>query len=138
MASFGIHLLVELGSCNREKIDSAEYLEKIMAQAAEIAGATVLTTAFQTFNPQGVSGVVVIAESHLTVHTWPEYGYAAVDIFTCGDSVDPWKAAGFMRQSLEAQETQIRDFRRGLPVGDGNVLTGDGVIQDAACGSAHC
>ncbi len=115
MKALGIHLLIEFCSCNRQKIDDVEYIEKVMAQAAEIAGATVLTTAFQDFNPQGVSGVVVIAESHLTIHTWPEYGYAAVDIFTCGSSVDPWKAVDFLRDELECEEIHARDFVRGLP-----------------------
>jgi S-adenosylmethionine decarboxylase len=113
MKALGVHLLLELCACNIEKLDNRVYLEKIMAQAAEAAGATVLTTAFHDFNPQGVSGVVVIAESHLTIHTWPEHGYAAVDIFTCGCTVDPWKAAGFLRQELESSEVNIRDFKRG-------------------------
>lgn len=115
MKALGIHLLIELWSCNGQKIDNLDYLERIMSQAAEVAGATVLKTAFQDFNPQGVSGVVVIAESHLTIHTWPEHGYAAVDIFTCGSKVNPWKAAGFLRQELEAGDMQVRDFQRGIP-----------------------
>ncbi len=86
-----------------------------MAQAAEVAGATVLKTAFQNYNPYGISGVVVIAESHLTIHTWPEHGYAAVDVFTCGETVDPWKAAGFLKQELEAAQSQVKDFKRGIP-----------------------
>jgi S-adenosylmethionine decarboxylase len=134
MKALGIHLLIELWSCNRQKLDNLEYLETIMAQAAEIAGATVLKTAFQDFNPQGVSGVVVIAESHLTIHTWPERGYAAVDIFTCGTTVDPWRAAGFLRQELEAEETDIRDFQRGiLKNEDGNETVCE-FSENAACG----
>ncbi len=108
-----------------------------MAQAAEAAGATVLKTAFQDFNPQGVSGVVVIAESHLTIHTWPEYGYAAVDIFTCGAKVDPWKAADFLNNHLEANEIQIRDFRRGIPEEKENTAAEYRFEEHAASGSAH-
>jgi S-adenosylmethionine decarboxylase proenzyme len=115
MKTLGIHLLIELWACNREKIDDVDYLCRIMSQAAEVAGATVLKTAFQDFNPQGVSGVVVIAESHLTIHTWPEYGYAAVDIFTCGNTVDPWTAAGFLKQELEAENSRMLNFERGFP-----------------------
>jgi S-adenosylmethionine decarboxylase len=138
MKALGIHLLIELWSCNRQKLDNLDYLEKIMAQAAEIAGATVLKTAFQDFNPQGVSGVVVIAESHLTIHTWPELGYAAVDIFTCGSKVDPWKAAGFLRQELEAQEVEVRDFLRGTKKGDEKSREDAGFYAHAACGNSHC
>jgi S-adenosylmethionine decarboxylase len=137
MKALGIHLLIELWSCNRQKIDNLDYLERIMSQAAEIAGATVLKTAFQDFNPQGVSGVVVIAESHLTVHTWPEYGYAALDIFTCGSTVDPWKAAGFLKQEFEAEEMEIKDFHRGIP-GSGEFVSHDDRFRPhAACGIAN-
>ena len=137
MKALGIHLLIELTSCNRQKIDNLDYLERIMAQAAETAGATVLKTAFQDFNPQGVSGVVVIAESHLTIHTWPEYGYAAVDIFTCGTKVDPWRAADFLNEHLEAHEIQIRDFRRGIPTEMEKGLAEHRFIEHAESGSAH-
>ncbi len=138
MKALGIHLLIELCSCNRQKLDDMDYLERIMAQAAEVAGATVLKTAFQNFNPQGVSGVVVIAESHLTIHSWPEYGYAAVDIFTCGTKVDPWKAASFLKQELEALDIQIKDFERGIPWGMQESRPGLGVIEHAACGGVNC
>lgn len=138
MKALGIHLLIELCSCNRQKLDDMGYLERIMAQAAEVAGATVLKTAFQNFNPQGVSGVVVIAESHLTIHSWPEYGYAAIDIFTCGSSVDPWKAAVFLRQELEAVDMQVRDFQRGIPWEMTDVVTSHGAIAHASCGGVNC
>lgn len=137
MKAVGIHLLAEFCSCNREKIDDLSYLERIMTQAARVAGANVLTTAFQDFNPQGVSGVVVIAESHLTIHTWPEHGYCAVDIFTCGCSVDPWKAAGFLRQELEAQDVRIRDFERGWPDVEDADAGHDESILNAACGNSN-
>lgn len=137
MKALGIHLLIELWSCNTHKIDNLDYLEKVMSQAAEVAGATVLRTAFQDFNPQGVSGVVVIAESHLTIHTWPEYGYAAVDIFTCGTTVNPWKAAGFLRQELEAGDCHIRDFQRGLPSAHRDDKGVSEFVGHVACGSAN-
>jgi len=138
MKTLGIHLLIEFWSCNRQKIDNLDYLEKIMTQAAEVAGATVLKTAFQDFNPQGVSGVVVIAESHLTIHTWPEHGYAAVDIFTCGSTVSPWKAAGFLKQELEAEGIEIRDFQRGIPRTEEHEEQDRRLIRLAACGNTNC
>lgn len=137
MNALGIHLLIELWSCNTQKLDNLDYLEKIMSQAAEVAGATVLRTAFQDFSPQGVSGVVVIAESHLTIHTWPELGYAAVDIFTCGSKVDPWKAAGFLRQELEAQDVEVRDFLRGVQDSADKRQPVHGYVNNVACGSTN-
>jgi len=137
MKALGTHLLIELWSCNTQKLDNLDYLERIMSQAAEVAGATVLKTAFQDFNPQGVSGVVVIAESHLTIHTWPELGYAALDIFTCGTTVDPWKAAGFLRQELEAEGYQMRDLKRGIPPIGTDEEKGQGQIGLAACGNTN-
>lgn len=138
MKALGIHLLIELCSCNRQKLDDMDYLERTLAQAAEIAGATVLKTAFQNFNPQGVSGVVVIAESHLTIHTWPEYGYAAIDIFTCGTRVDPWKAAVYLRQEMEAVDMQVRDFQRGIPWEFTDTVTSHGNLEHASCSGANC
>jgi len=137
MKALGIHLIVEFCSCNRQKLDALEYLERTMSQAAAKAGATVLRTAFQDFNPQGVSGVVVIAESHLTIHTWPEYGYAAVDIFTCGVNVDPWKAVKFLEEELESERTDIQSFQRGLPDGMEAVADESRFVQHHACGYSH-
>jgi S-adenosylmethionine decarboxylase len=138
MKALGIHLLIEFTVCNRQKIDNIDYLEKVMTQAAEVAGATVLKTAFQDFNPQGVSGVVVIAESHLTIHSWPEYGYAAIDIFTCGTKVDPWKAAEFLKHELEAGDMQVQHFPRGIPDAAGLHPASEGFIDYAPCCSNNC
>ena len=137
MKTLGTHLLIELWACNREKIDNVDYLCRIMSQAAEVAGATVLKTAFQDFNPQGVSGVVVIAESHLTIHTWPEYGYAAVDIFTCGTTVDPWSAAGFLKQELEAEHSRTLNFDRGFPTPEDAKEGQDFPYKNVASGGAN-
>jgi len=137
MKALGIHLLIEFCSCSRPKIDDLAYLEKTLSEAANVAGATVLKTVFQDFNPQGVSGVVVIAESHLTIHTWPEHGYAAVDIFTCGSRVDPWKAVEYLRNELEAADVQVRDFQRGLPEEHGDVGANSTCVKHAACGHSY-
>jgi S-adenosylmethionine decarboxylase len=137
MKALGIHLLIEFYSCNRRTIDDRGRLEEIMSRAAEVAGATVLKTVFQDFNPQGVSGVVVIAESHLTIHTWPEHRYAAVDIFTCGTSVDPWKALDFLKERLEADGFEVRNFDRGFPQADGETTEDHHRVQRIACGNTH-
>jgi S-adenosylmethionine decarboxylase proenzyme len=84
-----------------------------MIDAAVAAGATVLDVSFRKFAPQGVSGVVIISESHLTIHTWPEYGYAAIDLFTCGDRAEPWRAFKVLAGFLEADHVSTIELRRG-------------------------
>jgi S-adenosylmethionine decarboxylase len=85
-----------------------------MLNAAEEVGATVINDVFHQFSPQGVTGVVAIAESHLCIHTWPEYGYAAVDIFTCGESFDPKKAAKLLIERLESKNPEMTQVERGM------------------------
>src|SRR5690606_36787719 len=75
--------------------------------------ANIVSVDFHKFNPHGISGVVVISESHLTIHTWPEFGYAAVDVFTCGQVIDPWEAHAFMKERFQAEKISAVEFRRG-------------------------
>ena len=98
---------------------------------------TVIKSFFHAFSPHGITGMIIITESHFSIHTWPEYGYAAVDIFTCGTRVDPWKAADFLKEHLEASEIQVRDFRRGIPEENEQGATEYRFIEHASCGSAH-
>ncbi len=114
MRSLGRHILVEFYGCNREKLNDLKLIQEAMVGAAEYAKATVVDEVFHKFNPHGVSGVVVIAESHLAIHTWPEYGYAAVDLFTCGESVDPWDSFFFLNKELEAESNTTMELKRGL------------------------
>jgi len=92
--ALGRHLLLELRECNVAVLDDLKYLENALVSAAKDSGATVLDKSFHHFAPQGVSGVVLIAESHLSLHTWPEHAYAAVDIFTCGTTVKIGSGSG--------------------------------------------
>jgi S-adenosylmethionine decarboxylase len=112
--ALGRHLLLELKFCNKEVLDDIEYLRKILIETAEQIGATVLNNVFHQFCPQGVSGVVVIAESHLCIHTWPEYGYAAVDVFTCGNTINPADAVELLVNKLDAKEHSFQEIQRGL------------------------
>jgi len=105
---------LELKECNPAVLDDLTFLENIMVTAAQKAGATVLEQYFHQFSPQGVSGAVIIAESHLSLHTWPEYGYAAVDIFTCGDSVNTETAADLLIEKLESKDPAIIEVKRGV------------------------
>jgi len=111
--ALGRHLLMELKDCNGEVLDDVDALKDALLTAANEAGATVLGESFHRFSPHGISGVVIIAESHLFIHTWPEYSYAAADIFTCGDSVRPEKAAEIIIHKLGAGEHSITEIQRG-------------------------
>jgi S-adenosylmethionine decarboxylase len=91
----------------------------IMVEAAKEANATVLKVAFHRFKPHGVSGVVVIAESHLSIHTWPETGYAALDFYTCGDSTNPWRACEYAAEKLGARSVLTSEVRRGIECTNG-------------------
>jgi len=112
--ALGKHLLLELKDCDKEVLNDVGFLKGALLAAATECGATVLGESFHQFNPQGVSGVMVIAESHLFIHTWPEYGYAAADIFTCGNSVQPVKAAQILIRKLGAKNHSIVEIQRGI------------------------
>jgi len=114
MKALGRHLIAEFYDCKPDVLNNVAQIEKHMNQAALEAGATIVNSTFHKFAPYGVSGVVVISESHLTIHTWPEYGYAAVDLFTCGDEVDPWKAFEYLKEELGARRTSVAEHLRGV------------------------
>ena len=114
MNALGRHLLVELYDCDREVLNDLDLIRDVMVKAAIDCGAVVLGDSFHRFSPQGVSGVVVIAESHLSIHTWPEYGYAAVDVFTCGTTVRPEKAAEVLIDRLGSKKHSLTEIPRGV------------------------
>jgi S-adenosylmethionine decarboxylase len=114
--ALGRHLLVELHDCDREALNDLDFIRDVMVKSAVDCGAVVLGSSFHRFTPQGVSGVVVIAESHISIHTWPEYGYAAVDVFTCGTTVQPDKAAEVLIDSFKSQNHSIQEIKRGILV----------------------
>jgi S-adenosylmethionine decarboxylase len=111
--ALGRHVLLELRDCNAEKLDDLPFLRDTMLHAAVETGATIIGEIFHQFAPQGVTGVVAIAESHLCIHTWPEFGYAAVDIFTCGANFDPTEAAKLIVDQLESRDPEITEVIRG-------------------------
>ena len=113
MNALGRHILAEFFNCDREILNKSSEVELCMKKAALDSGATIVSSVFHTFNPHGVSGVVVIAESHLAIHTWPEYGYAALDVFTCGHLVDPKTAIHSIQNSLKASKIELKEFIRG-------------------------
>ncbi len=111
--ALGRHLLLELSGCPADALKSVAGLEACMCAAAEAMGATVVTSNFHQFSPYGVSGVVIIQESHLTLHTWPEHGYAAVDIFTCGE-IELEKGVAQLQEALQAKRAEYKVHARGV------------------------
>jgi S-adenosylmethionine decarboxylase len=114
--ALGRHILVELYDCDKEALNDLDFIREVMLKAAIDCGAVVLGESFHRFSPQGVSGVVVIAESHISIHTWPEYGYAAADVFTCGTSVNPEIAAGVLIERLGSKNHTLTEIKRGVLV----------------------
>ncbi len=109
----GQHVLAEFFECDPNILNNVEKIEKLMIDAALECGATIVQKCFHMFSPHGVSGVVIIAESHLAIHTWPELGYAAVDLFTCGDKCDPKVAYEFLKKAFYSGKSSFSELKRG-------------------------
>jgi len=119
LKALGTHIVCELSGCDAAKLTDVEAVREMMQAAARAANATVIETAFHRFQPQGVSGVVVIQESHLSIHTWPETGYAAMDFYTCGDHTDPWAACQYAAEALDAKQMLTTEVKRGIEASSG-------------------
>ncbi len=118
MNSLGRHLLAEFHGCEANLLNSPGRIERLMNEAARLSGATIVQSVFHVFSPHGVSGVVVVEESHLAVHTWPEHRYAAVDYFSCGD-VDCDVAVRYLAENLTASRVETKEIQRGVIEGVG-------------------
>lgn len=114
MKTLGTHLLCELTGCSSVKLSGVEWVKKEIYAAAFAAKATVLHGYFHQFAPTGVSGMLCLAESHISIHTWPETGYAAVDIYTCGNTAMPRKAIEYLVMAFEADQHHIVEMARGV------------------------
>ena len=114
MHALGRHMLLELFDCDPDAINSLDIVKTSMVEAAKRAQATIVDVIFHEFNPFGISGVVVIAESHLAIHTWPEYRYAAVDVFSCGETLQPQVAVEHLVEQLGAARTSVVELQRGV------------------------
>jgi S-adenosylmethionine decarboxylase len=113
MNALGSHLIIEAYNCDSEILDSVPEISRIIYEAVQVSGATPLRSCFHQFSPQGVSGVIIIAESHFTVHTWPENAYAAIDIFTCGNKINQDAAMHYIKKELKAQSIEFKEIKRG-------------------------
>ena len=116
--SIGHHYIVEASGCDPKIISSVDKVQQILVKAAEIAEAQVWSISVNRFPPKGVSGVIVISESHISIHTWPEFGYSALDFYTCGNSGDPEKAVFYAVEAFGASTSHITEITRGLEEGD--------------------
>jgi S-adenosylmethionine decarboxylase len=112
--NLGNHLIVEMYDCDSEIINDPRSVERALVKAVEISGARMVQSVIHEFNPHGVSGVVVIEESHFSVHTWPEYGYCALDIFTCGNEIDYYSALYYLKETFKAKNFSVSELKRGI------------------------
>jgi S-adenosylmethionine decarboxylase proenzyme len=112
-AMVGSQVVLDLYECETDHLDDLAWVKRTLVNAAIAAGATIIETVFHKFAPWGISGVVVIAESHLAIHIWPENRYAAVDVFTCGENVQMDVASAFLRRAFRSKRAVQRRFTRG-------------------------
>jgi S-adenosylmethionine decarboxylase len=109
----GYHLMMELYGCDQEKIDSRKYLHNIVKSAVNKVGLTNLGSRFHQFQPHGVTGFTLLAQSHISLHTWPEFGYLVLDIFTCGDERQADMLADHVLKRLQPEHVNRQVVRKG-------------------------
>lgn len=128
MDTLSSHLLGEYRGCDRALLNDPTRLERLLRDAAEAAGATVVGVLFHRYSPHGVSGVVLVAESHMSIHTWPEAGYAAVDYFTCGDCT-PRASHPVMMDGLGAESGELMVVQRGRDVPGESMVVAEHLVD---------
>ncbi|MEO0258551.1 MAG: adenosylmethionine decarboxylase [candidate division WOR-3 bacterium] len=109
----GVHLIIELFGCPAHTLRDRHFVEEVMMTAAKESNAHTIGTFFHQFKPYGVSGVIIIEESHLSIHTWPEHGYAAIDYFYCSNEVLPERAIEIFRKKFRPEKIKVKGFKRG-------------------------
>lgn len=131
METLGQHLLIEFRGCEGPVLNDSNALQELMERAVAAARATIVNSVFHTFAPQGVTGVVVVEESHFSVHTWPEHGYVAVDVYTCGEC-EPQRAREVLREGLAATSVEWMLIERGLGLPTGDIRIADSQLESSA------
>lgn len=114
MGTLGKHFLLDLKNCSEDLLDDLDFIKDVLFSVANEADTPVIGESFHRFQPQGISGVVLITGAHLCIHTWPEYGYAAIDIFTYGEPFHPEEAARLIVEKLESKSPAIVELKRGF------------------------
>jgi S-adenosylmethionine decarboxylase len=112
--TIGFHYVVEAAGCDPEILGNADKIREIFLEAAKVGKMEVKASYFFKFSPTGVSGMVIVAESHISIHTWPEKGYAALDVYTCGTTADPEKAVDYILDKLRTQYAHVSEIKRGI------------------------
>jgi S-adenosylmethionine decarboxylase len=112
--SNGRHLILDLYDCDAEILDDYAQLQELLETALRMSNATILRIIGEQFKPQGVTLLALLAESHASIHTWPEIGYAAIDLYTCGDTTNTHKAAEFLKTKLKAKTAEKRELCRSI------------------------
>lgn len=137
--ALGSQLVIEMYDCGTQKFDDLNWVKSVLVEAARRARATIIDTVFHKFSPFGISGVVVISESHFAIHTWPEYRYAAIDIFTCGDTLQGDTAISHIAREFECTRYTVTALQRGLipprPAAPETVLTRPAILLAAGDGT---
>ena len=113
--NIGRHCILELYQCDHAKLNDEAFIRTTITSSAKIAGATLINLVTHSFKPQGVTGLALLAESHISIHTWPEIGYAAIDVFTCGEHTMPQKACKLLTKDFEAKNFSFKKIHREIP-----------------------
>ncbi len=112
--TIGYHYIVEAAGCDGATIGSTDRMREILTEAARVGGMGVRTSYFYRFSPTGVSGVVIVSESHISIHTWPERGYAALDVFVCGEDAKPEDAIHYIITNMGSTDAHVTEIKRGI------------------------
>lgn len=123
MEAFGRHFILEMWDCNRKIVNDLKKIMQILTEAVNDAGATIVKQFYHEFNPPGITGVAILAESHISIHTWPEEGYVAVDLFTCGNQTNPKLAEKRFLEGFEPKDFTSVELKRGSPLIKGTLLS---------------
>jgi S-adenosylmethionine decarboxylase len=113
MKVIGKHLTVDMYGCSFDVLDDLDFVKNAMLTAVEEAKMTLLEFSYHKFEPQGLTALALLAESHMSIHTYPELGYAAIDVFTCGDQSRPDKAVAVLKRFLKPEKTKTTNIKRG-------------------------
>ena len=109
----GHQTMLELYNCKPEFLNDIEFIKEALLEAARVSNATIVNQYFHQFSPFGVSGTVIITESHINIHTWPEYNYVAIDIFSCTEDMEIEKACEYLTSKFEASKNSVQKYMRG-------------------------
>jgi len=129
----GKHCILELYECDASKLNDEAFLRTTITTSAKLAGATLLNLITHRFEPQGVTGLALLAESHISIHTWPENGYAAVDVFTCGNHTMPERACEILCRELVARDFSLKTFQREAPGALTNTIRNPHSFKSTRC-----